>query len=285
MKLIQTFILLIAVSLTAQLNAQIDIPAASPSAKLTQEIGLTKVTVEYARPSMKERTIFAPNGLVPFGEMWRTGANQATKITFSNDVKIQGNDLAKGSYAVTTVPTATEWTFNFYTYEKSNWGTYKEKEPNLSVKASPVKIPVKIETFLINFDKLTNEGAVMEFLWEDTWVSLEIAVTDDERIMKDIENTLAGPAAGDYYTAAVYYHDAKKDLNKALEWVQKATSVEKPKFWQVRREALILADLGKMEKAIEVAKKSKELAIAADYQPYVKLNDESIAMWTKKLKK
>ena len=285
MKFIKTLSLLFVFALSTNIQAQIKTPAASPSAKIEQTVGLTDITVEYSRPSMKDRTIFAPNGLVPFGSLWRTGANRVTNITFSDDVTIEGQELAKGKYAILTIPNPNEWTVNFYTYEKSGWSGYTEKEAALSVTVKPVKIPSTIESFVIMFDGLRNESATMEMIWENTVVPINIGVSSDDRVMADIEKTMAGPSAGEYYTAASYYHDSKKDMSQALKWIQTATAVESPKFWHVRREALILADMGKFEDAIKTAKLSKELAIAADYQEYVRLNDESIAMWMKKLKK
>lgn len=276
------FGILLMVLFTVSVNGQINTPSASPSQKVTQKVGLTEVTVEYSRPSVKGRTIFSVNGLVPFGKMWRTGANAATKITFSTDVTIDGNPLSAGSYAITTVPGASEWRVNFYTYEKSNWSSYKEANPVATVTVNPTMRTNSLETFLIHIGNLKDDSASLDIVWDKTVVSMKIGVSYDDEVMGNIEKVLAGPTGGDYYQAATYYHKSGKDLATALEYIQKATNVEKPKFWQVRREALILADMGKVDEAIKAANKSMELAEAAGNDDYVKMNKKSINEWVAK---
>jgi tetratricopeptide (TPR) repeat protein len=113
-------------------------------------------------------------------------------------------------------------------------------------------------------------------------VPVKITADSDKTVMASIEKVLAGPSGNDYFNAASYMHDSGKDLNKALEYVRKATQVASPAFWQVRRESLILADLGRKAEAIEAAKKSLELAKVANNMDYVRMNEKSIAEWTKK---
>ena len=260
---------------------QIQTPASSPAAKVEQVVGLTTVTVEYSRPGVKGRDIFSADGLVPFGKIWRTGANAATKIEFSDDVSINGESLKGGAYAVLTVPTAESWTVNFYSYESSSFGSYVEKTPDLSVTAEVNKMEMALESFTISLHNITSNSATLNFAWADTWVSLDLGVEVDERVMKNIESVMAGPSNGDYYAAASYYHSAGKDLNQALEWINKATDVESPRFWQVRRKALILADMGKTKEAIAAAEQSLKLAEAAGNDDYVRMNKASIAEWSK----
>jgi hypothetical protein len=261
--------------------AQIRTPAASPASKVTQTVGLTEVTVEYSRPGAKERVIFAEDGLVPFGKMWRTGANAATKITFSDDVKVAGKDLKAGSYAIITIPTADKWTVNFYPFDSGNWSSYTEKEPAASATGAVSALPFNVETFTIDLANLKNEGADLVMFWEKTLVSVPFEVGTDAKVVAGIERVMNGPTPGDYFAAASYYHDAGKDLNMALKWVEKATA-ENPQFWQVRRKALILADLGKTEEAIKAAKMSLELAQKAGNEDYVRMNTKSIEEWSKK---
>lgn len=260
---------------------QIRMPAASTTVKMETTVGLTDIMVQYSRPSVKGRTIFAADGLVPFGKIWRLGANSATKIEFSEDVKVAGQDVKAGAYAVLCKPNAGEWTFMMFPYESGSWASYREKTPAVTVSAKTAKAGRMVETFTIDINNVSNTGAHIDFLWEKTMVSLPLEVEVDSKVMKMIEATLGGPTAGDYYAAGTYYFESGKDLNKALEYVQKATHGENPRFWQVRREALILAELGKKKEAIEAAKKSLALAKDAGNEDYVRMNEKSIAEWSK----
>ena len=266
---------------TLDAQAQIKTPSASPSSKVTQTVGLTEVTIEYSRPSMKKRTIFAADGLVPFGKVWRTGANAATKITFSDDVTVGGVALKKGAYAVLTVPSANSWSVQFHPYEKGSWSSYVDKTPAATATATVSKLPFALETFVIGTDNLTGNSADLEFIWESTIATLKLETAVDEVVMAAIDKVLAGPTANDYYTAGSYYFDSGKDNEKALAWIQKATQTDSPRFWQVRKESLVLAALGRHEEAIAAAKKSLELATAAGNNDFIKMNKDSIAKWMK----
>lgn len=260
------------------LNAQIRTPAPSPTATFSQQVGLTDVEIVYSRPSIKGRTIFAADGLVPYGKIWRTGANQASKITFSEAVKVGGKDLKAGTYAILTIPTATSWTVNFYTHESGNWSSYVDKTPAASLQTKVQDLPFSIESFTITLNDMTSNSANLLIYWDTKIVSVSIETEVDKKVMENIASVMGGPTQNQYYQAASYYHDAGKDLKQALTWIQKANA-ENPKFWQVRREALILADMGNVDGAIAAAKKSKELATAAGNDDYVRMNDKSIAEW------
>ncbi|HMQ05900.1 MAG TPA: DUF2911 domain-containing protein [Saprospiraceae bacterium] len=262
------------------IEAQMSAPASSPASKLVQTVGLTDVTIEYSRPSMRGRSIFGADGLVPFGNIWRTGANLATKISFSKDVQIEGKDLKAGSYAILTKPGATQWAIHFYNHESNSFGYYLDKTPAAVVNATPSQIPFTLETFTFNFDNLRNDGATIQIAWENTMVPFNISVWTDKEVMASIDRVMAGPSSNDYFTAASYYHDEGKDLNKALEWINKATSGDNPAFWQVRKKALILADMGKKSEAIEAAKWALELAKKAGNDDYIRMNEKSIKEWS-----
>ena len=268
--------------MTIDANAQVRTPAASPFSKLTQMVGLTEVTIEYSRPSVKDRTVFAENGLQPYGEWWRVGANQATKITFSEDVKVGGKELKAGAYAILAKPAASDWTVNFYKYETGNWESYRDMEPTVSLMLKPTKLNDMVETFDIDVNNITNSDATIDLRWEKTKVSIPLSTMTEKQVMASIERTMAGPSGNDYYAAASYLLSEKKDLTKALEWVQKANSMGEPRFWMVRTEALILAELGKTKEAIAAAEKSKKLAQEAGNAQYVSMNEESIKEWSKK---
>ena len=282
-KTIALQIIALTVFAVATLQAQIKTPAPSPAAKVMQTIGMTDVTVEYSRPGVKGRTIFAADGLVPYGQMWRTGANMATKITFDKDVNFGGTDVEAGTYAILTKPMADQW--EVYLYNEYNFGglprEFDEEKVAAKVMAKSMKMDEKMENFTIMFDELTGNGGNMYFGWENTIAMVPIKVGTEKEATASIERTLAGPQAGDYYSAATYYYEEGKDINKAYEWIKKANEMnaDQPRFWMVRRQALIEAKMGKKEEAIASAKKSMELAKAAGNMDYVRANEKSIKEW------
>lgn len=276
------FMLLAFVGITSAVNAQIKTPQPSPAAKLEQVVGLTNVTLEYSRPGMKGRTIFG--NLVPYGEVWRTGANANTKITFSDDVAVAGKELKKGTYAIYTIPNATSWEVIFYS-DATNWGnpqTWDESKVAAKTTVEVSKMPMKTETFTITFEDVLDGSAVLGILWENTYIGVKFEVPTEKITLKSIETAMAGPTKNDYFQAATYYHTSGKDLKQALEWMKKATAGDDPAFWYLRRMSLIQADLGDKVGAIATAKKSLAGAEKAGNADYVKMNNESIAAWTKK---
>ncbi len=273
-------LLLFMVLASFSLEAQITTPAPSPFSKLEQKVGLTDVTVEYSRPSMRGRTIFG--NLVPYDKVWRTGANARTKITFGDDVTFGDKEVKAGSYAIFVKPSATSWDIYLYT-ETEGGGTPKEWDESkvaAKVAAAVMQLPVSIETFTITIDDLSNDSANLGLMWEQVYVPVKIGVGSDAVVMKDIEQTMNGPSAENYYTAAVYYMDAGKDIGKAKEWIDKAIAMsEKPRFWQLRQQSLIYAKAGDKKGAIEVAKKSLAASKEAGNMDYVKMNEDSLKEW------
>lgn len=278
MKKLLSIAIILCISIS--LNAQIDAPQPSPSAKIEQKVGLTDISVEYSRPGMRGRTIFGD--LVPYGEVWRTGANANTKITFSDDVKINGKELKKGSYALYTIPSEDSWEVMFYT-ATDNWGVpqkWDESKVALKATAETMEMPMTMETFTIMIDDLKNDSASLNFIWENTIAMLEMEVPTDSKTMASIEKVMNGPTANDYFAAGSYYHEAGKDLEKAYKWVSKATEMAGDQaFWMLRRKSLIEAEMGKKQEAIATAKKSLASAEKANNADYVKMNKESIAEW------
>lgn len=275
------FAVLLLVAFTAYSSeAQIKTPSASPSATVKQSVGLTEVTIEYSRPGAKGRTIFGADALVPDGKLWRTGANSVTMVSFSDDVMIEGQELKAGKYGVLSIPSASSWDVNFYEHESNNWSSYTDKAPTLSVTVNPIKICNFIETFTISVDDLTDHGATINLGWANKMVPVKLGTNADKTVMASIEKVMAGPSAGDYYNAANYYFSAGKDLNQALEWINKATEGPDKKFWQIKRKSEILGALGRTKEAIETAKLSLELATKAGNDDYVKMNNDNIKKWS-----
>ncbi|MBK9632487.1 MAG: DUF2911 domain-containing protein [Saprospiraceae bacterium] len=262
-------------------KAQIVTPSPSPLAKIEQKFGIGMITLEYSRPSMKNRVVFGD--LVPFGKMWRTGANKATKITFSDDVTVEGKALPKGSYAVYSIPGEASWDIIFY----SDWDqpglprNYDMTKEVLKVSAIPELLTTTIETFTMDFNDIKNDATNLVITWENTSVAIKIKTDLDTKVLQSIDKVLAGPSPNDYYTAARYYFDSGKDLNVALGWIQKSNSAD-PQFWKLRTESLILARLERRDEAILVAKRSLELATAAGNEDYIKMNNESISEWSRR---
>ncbi len=265
--------------------AQIKTPSASPTAKISQGVGLMNMDVEYSRPSAKGRKIFGD--LVPFGEMWRTGANASTKVTFSEKAMAGNISLEKGTYALYTIPEKTTWTIIFYK-NTSIWGAPQPKDFKEEDVAARFSVPAqslssKVETFTIEIANLRNDGADLEVMWENTKVIIPIKMDTDSKVMADIQSTMAGPKPGDYYAAARYYYEEKKDMKQALEWVNASLEKGGDKFWILRLKANIQAELKMYKDAIATAAKSTELAKADGNTDYPRMNDESIADWKKKM--
>lgn len=279
------FLLFVAILFSATIaQAQIKTPQLSPHAKVEQVIGLTNVTIDYSRPSMRGRKIFG--SLVPYKKKWRTGANANTTITFDTDVTISGMPLKKGTYAVYTIPDENFWQIFFYN-DVSNWGLPKEWSDNkiaLRVSSEVVKTPFTMETFSIGIDDLAKpDTGTLYFMWENTMVTLKIKVPTDKIAMMSIEQTLSGTniTAKDYATAATYYRTTGKDLNKASQWIAKAVAMQPEAYWFTREQSLILAKKGDKNAAIVAAEKSLEAAKKAGNQEYIRMNKESIAEWLK----
>ncbi len=268
--------------LAGTLTAQVQSPPASPTVKLETSIGLTDVALEYSRPSMKGRTLFAADGLVPFGEIWRTGANQATKVTFGDAVTVAGKEVPAGSYAILSKPGAESWEVMFFPYATSSWNSYTEMEPAVTVTGTPEMTEAATETFTIDIANYSFDGAEMLIQWGNTVVALPVVSTAKQDVLAAIDRVMAGPSSNDYYQAAVFLNDSGEDNERALEYVRKANGMtDNPAFWMVRREAVILGQLGMKEEALAAAKKSRDLAEKAGNMDYVRMNEKDIEEWSK----
>lgn len=275
MKKILFTLTLLCIAGVFSLQAQIRTPQPSPSSTIKQTVGLSDITVEYSRPSMKGRKVYGE--LVPFGQMWRTGANSATKITFPDNVTIEGKAIEKGTYAIFSIPQKGSWTliFNKNTAQLPGPG-YDEKSEVARVEVKPVDLKNAVETFTIGFSNLGTNYAHLDIAWENTQVSVKIETEVDRQVMANIERVMAGPAAGDYYQAAIYYYETGRDLNQALEWINKAVAANE-RYWIVTWKARILTKMGEKAEAIKTAKMALELAKKDGNNDYVKINEEIIA--------
>lgn len=259
------------------ISQQIQMPQASPAAKISQKVGLTDVTLEYSRPSTKGRKIFGE--LVPYGEVWRTGANAATLITFSTDVELEGNDVPAGSYALYSVPGKNEWTIILSKNTKL-WGAvgYNPDEDFLRFKVKPDKTGQKYETMEISFVDMTDTGANVAIKWENARARFRIDTEVDDIVMSQIKELVIDQEPenpGLYYQAANYYYTTGKDMDTAMEWINKSVESD-PKYWTMHLKAKIELELGKKKEALESATKAMEMAGEAKNYDYVGLNERLI---------
>ena len=278
MKKLMMLVFVFAITLTV--NAQVKTPQASTSQTIIQTVGLTNIELSYSRPSMKGRTIFG--NLVPYNKLWRTGANANTTISFDENVMIGGKIIKAGTYAIYTKPNMTSWEIYFYS-DASNSGTPKKWDSEkvvASVKANVDPLSFKIETFTLQIDDITNDSANLGIMWENVYVAVPIRFMTDSQVTKNIASVMNGPSSGDYYTSAVYYLNADKDIDKAKMWIDKAIEMrENPAFWYYRQQSLIYAKSGDKKGAIIAAKESLKLAKEAGNNDYVALNTESLSIW------
>lgn len=262
-------------------SAQVQTPQPSPSSHLSQTVGLTEVNVKFSRPGKKGRTIFG--GLVPYGKLWRTGANKNTTISFSDPVTIGGKEITEGDYAIYTRPGKAMWEVIFYN-DTSNWGTPSDWDAG-KVSASVEVAPTEggsIESFSIWISNLYNNGATLNIGWDTSRVAIPFEVPTVAKASASIKEVMKNnPKHRDYYNAAVYYLQEGQDLNQAKKWIAKAVEGKNDAYWYFRQQSLILAGLNDKEGAITAAKTSLELAKKAGNPDYVALNEASLAEWTK----
>ena len=266
----------------ARVQAQIDMPAPSPTATLSQKIGLTNVTIAYSRPSAKGRKVFGD--LVPFGELWRTGANAATKITFADEVTINNQKVPAGDYSLYTIPTASDWTIVLNKNTK-NWGTdgYKQEEDVVRFTVKSEKSSNAVESFTMNIANNAMNSSDIELAWENTLVRFKVTAEVDSRVMEQIKaKTSPKKDAGTYYQAARYYFDTDKDLKQALEWVSKSVELEPERYWVVLLKANIQVKLKDYKGAVETAKKAKDLAAKDNDNGYVRMSQKITDEYSKK---
>jgi hypothetical protein len=254
---------------------KVDFPAASPACTLKQHVGLTDIEIVYSRPGVKARPIFG--GLVPYGQVWRTGANASTKISFNTAVKLNGTEVPAGQYALYTIPGKKEWTVIIHKDTAASIFNYNPTNDLVRFKATPVKLAKPVETFTIDINDLRDESATLNLTWEKTRVPVKLEVELVSKLVPQIEAVMAAPEGNKpYYQAALFYYDHGQDLQKAGKWIDAAIA-ERETYYIVHLKAKILAKLGDKEGAIAAAKRSTELAIKAKDTGYVKLNEDLIS--------
>ena len=275
MKKVSLFICVIVLAAT-QVMAQLETPQPSPLSTVSQKVGLAEVTVTYSRPSARERIVMGE--LVPYDQLWRTGANRATKVSFSDEMSVMGQTVPAGDYALFSIPGREEWTLilNKNT-DQGGTADYKEEEDALRVQVPSTTTDQTYETFTISFSDLTETTANMNVAWENTKVTLPMEDPNvDSKVMAQIEEQMAsaGDDAGLYYQAANYYYTMDKDMQQAQQWIDQAVSLDDSKFWMLHLQAKIHAQTEDYEQAKAAAEKSMQLAEENGNQDYVRLNEK-----------
>lgn len=274
----KTLFTLLAFSILFTVNAQIKIPPMSPSATISQNLGLANVSINYSRPAMKGRAIFG--NLVPFDKVWRTGANKITSITFDAPIKINGAELKAGSYGIYTVPGKESWKI-IINRDADQWGAYEydKLQDVISFEVQPLELDYLQEYLTIEFTEFTPTKAYVMISWEKTGVKFPIEHDVKSQIMSEIsEKTSAGNATTEtLFTSADYYFQNDYDLPQALAWANKVIEKEQ-EYWTYQLVARIAAKMNNCAVALPNAEKSMKLAKEAGDDAYVKLNEYVFAI-------
>ncbi len=276
-KSIQHLALVSALSATTLVNAQaLKVPAPSPLCTIKQAFALSEISIEYSRPAAKGRVVYGD--LVPFGKVWRTGANGSTKIYFGEDVKIEGIAVASGTYALYSVPNKDSWEIMLYKDLTlgGNVAEYKKENEVARFTVKAKAIGEKFESFTIDVADITATSANIQLSWENTRVQFNVTADIDSKIMKNIESAVINDNRP-YYQAASYYYETNKDLIKALEWVDKAIAQNPKAYWIVLLKAKIQAKQGDKKGAVATANQVVTLATEGKNDDYVKMAQKLIA--------
>lgn len=268
-------LLAIVASFFLNADAQLKTPAPSPGQTVKQDFGLSTIELNYSRPQMKGRKIFGD--LVPFGKVWRTGANGATLLTFGDDVTIGGTKVPAGKYGLLTIPDKKNWTIIISKQtDVTNPASYKPESDVVRISAPVKKNKDSEESFTISFTDVKPSSVNVRISWDKSHVVLPVTTDIDSKVMASISKEMKS-SKPPYFQAALYYMENGKDLNQALEWFNKAVEENPKAFWVQHQWANCLAKLGKKDEARAAATRSKELAAEAKNDDYVKLNEKLLA--------
>ncbi len=251
---------------------RLKIPAASPGQRIEQDFGLGTVSVKYYRPNIKGRKIFG--GIEPYGIVWRTGANNATVISLTDTILVEGHILSPGSYSLFSIPGADEWAIIF-NKNIEQWGAYSydEKQDVLRFKVKPAKLATKVETLTIQFADVRQDDCLLQILWGNTGINLHLKTDVDNRIMRNIQEAMKGEKKP-YYMSAIWYYNHNKNLDQALSWMQEANKAEPQaynvKYWLAR----LQLKTGDKKSAIISANEGLRLASAKNNAEYIRMNKE-----------
>jgi len=259
---------LVASSAISLAEEKIEFPQASQRAVVKQRVGLTDIEIDYSRPNKNNREIFG--GLVPFGKLWRTGANAPTKIRFSDAVKLGDKEIAAGEYALFTIPNATEWTIILSNDAKlQSASDYKQENDAARITAKPITLPAAVETFTIALEDVKGASATLDLNWDKTRVSVPLTTDDVEQVSRQLEAAAKGTTPldpGVAYQAASFYYENDKDMDQAAKWIDQALAKNPDAYFMHFKRAQIQAKLGNKKEATGAAQKTIEI-LRADKEP------------------
>jgi tetratricopeptide (TPR) repeat protein len=267
-------LLLLFLSVSFSYGQNLRTPQPSPTESIKQDFGMSSIELVYSRPGMKGRKIFGE--LVPYGKVWRTGANSATYIKFNDDVMLAGHEVKAGEYALYTIPNNNSWEIILNKGYNKSGTEYSEAEDVLRFNVNPVTINYPVETFTMQFGNVKSSSVDLQLMWDKTLVSIPITADIDKKVMAQIEDVMKNDNRP-YFQAALYYLENGKDLNQALLWLNKATDQNPEAYWAYHQKANALARLGRKDEAKAAALKSIDLATKAHNDDYVRLNQQLIA--------
>lgn len=267
---------LVMLCISLNINAQVKMPAISPNVEISQTIGISKITLNYSRPSLRERQLFGDKGILEVGQKWRTGANAVTKIELTHDIEIGNNKLPKGAYTLLSTPGRSNWMFHFYPHEKGSYTKYLSKDPMLTITSPTLQTKETMESLNLYFDQVGLDEAALVLHWENYKVKLPVKIDQHDQIMQSINAKINGPSDFFYFQAALYLHEKQIDLPVALSYIQRVTKEDNALFFQVHREALILKDLNRNDEALIAAKRSALLSQKAGNDDFVRLSNQII---------
>jgi len=248
------------------------IPAKSSGQRIEQDFGLGEISIKYYRPNTNGRKIFG--GMEPYGAVWRTGANNATVITLTDTIQLEGHTIAPGAYSLFSIPNTNEWTI-ILNKNINQWGayTYDEKQDVLRFKVKPIRLEHKVETLTIQFADAYEENCLLQIQWENTGINLRLKTNVNDRVMANILEAMKGENKP-YYMSAVWCYNHNKNLNQALTWMQEADKTQPRayniKYWLAR----LQLKTGDKKSAIISANEGLKLALAQNSQEYVRMNKE-----------
>ena len=268
-------------SLSLGIFAQLNIPEPSPSASFSQTLGFTKIKVDYARPGTKGREVFGK--LIPYGEIWRTGASDCSTISFNDEVTIGGKKIAKGKYSLFSIPNVEQWTIIINTDTTLHGASgYDEKKDVHRFTVKPERSARFYETFTIELSDIVKDNGMLYLIWENTMVKFEIQSNAKERILADIDNKINKLKTDNsklFYQAAEYYYNQRMELDQANDWIAKAVKMEPENFYYPNLQAKILETQSKFAEAIPVALKAVILAKKGNMTQTATNWEKKIAIW------